>query len=466
MYPAFTVAEVRRAEQLELDRLGEDVLMRRAARGLATVVLEELRRSAGRVYGNRVLLVVGSGNNGGDGLWAGVTLARRGVRVSAWRTGSAVHAAGWAAFLAAGGRELDAAGALAELSRAAVVVDAVTGLGGRAGLRPEVAGFAAACATRRVPVVAVDLPSGIPADPPFVVPAPAHFPATTTVSFGGRKLCQAIEPARSACGRLVLVDIGLGTMTPEVVCWEPADVLAHWPVPGPSDDKYSRGVVGIDAGSASYPGAGVLATTGAVRAGAGMVRFVGVPEVAATVVERLPNVVAAPGRVQSLVLGSGWGRRPDGARIVAAAIDGGLPVVLDADALTLLPEVLHADVLLTPHAGELARLLDVPREQITADPVAAARQAVAQTGATVLLKGASQVVATPGHEAVELAVPGPAWTAQAGSGDLLAGICGALLAAGLPVRLAAVLAASAQALAAARQGGVPPQELDLQAALG
>ena len=166
------------------------------------------------------------------------------------------------------------------------------------------------------------------------------------------------------------------------------------------------------------------------------------------------------GRVQSLVLGSGWGDRPDGPEVVAAAVASGLPVVMDADALGMLPHRLHPQILLTPHAGELARLLGIAREQVTADPVAAVRHAVARTGGTVLLKGATQIVATPGRASVQVAVPGPAWTAQAGSGDLLAGICGALLAAGLPAPEAAVAGASIQAMAAP-DGPLPPQDYDL-----
>ena len=363
-------------------------------------------------------------------------------------------------------------------------MDGVAGIGGRAGLRAEVADFARACVAAAVPVVAVDLPSGIPADPPFTalaaageqsepvpVPVPArsttgnglatHFTAEVTVTFGGLKACHVIEPARSACGRIELVDIGLPELEPELEAWEPADVAAAWPVPGVGDDKYSRGVVGVDAGSTRYPGAAMLVATGAVRAGAGMVRFTGEPALAPAMLARLPNVVTAPGRVQALVLGSGWGERADGREVVAGAVATGLPMVIDADALQMLPYRLHPQVLLTPHAGELGRFLGIAREQVVADPVAAVRQAVVRTGGTVLLKGATQLVATPGQARVGVAVPGPGWTAQAGSGDLLAGICGALLAAGLPAPEAALAGASIQAMAATGRGPVPPQDLEL-----
>ncbi|MCW5952510.1 MAG: bifunctional ADP-dependent NAD(P)H-hydrate dehydratase/NAD(P)H-hydrate epimerase [Propionibacteriaceae bacterium] len=487
MRGVYSVATIRAAESAAIAVSGEAALMQRAAAALAAVVARELRTRRGAVHGARVLVVTGSGNNGGDALFAAARLARRGVRVRAWRPGSGVHEAGWLAFLAVGGRELDAAGADAALVETDLVIDGVAGIGGRAGLRTPVADFARACAVAQVPVVAVDLPSGVPADLPFVslvpageqtdpVPVPeparstigdglaAHFTADVTVTFGGLKACHVIEPARSACGRIELIDIGLPPMEPELECWEPADLRAAWPVPAATSDKYSRGVVGVDAGSVQYPGAGVLAVTGAVRAGAGMVRYLGPSEVARLVLERLPNVVTGEGRVQALALGSGWGDRPDGPDVVAAAVASGLPIVVDADALGMLPYRLHPQVLLTPHAGELARLLGIAREQVTADPVAAVRHAVARTGGTVLLKGATQVVATQGRTSVEIAVHFPSWTAQAGSGDLLAGICSALLAAGLPAPEAAAVGASIQAMAAPN-APLPPQEYDIAAVL-
>ena len=460
MYGAYRVDTIRTAEATAIARLGDDTLMQRAAAGLAAVVLRELRARRGAASGARVLLVVGSGNNGGDGLFAAVRLAKRGVRVSAWRAGSSVHAAGWTAFLAAG-RPVTAAEAQAELSRVDLVIDAVAGIGGRSGLRPEVATLATAAAG--VPVVAVDLPSGMPPEPPwppgfdggFTAEAggePSAFRAAVTVTFGGHKLCHVLEPARSGCGRVELVDIGLLLPDPDLRCWTPAEVAAAWPVPGPLSDKYSRGVVGIDAGSASYPGAAVLATAGAVGAGAGMVRFLGDVVVAQRVIDRFPSVVPVAGRVQSRVLGCGWGDRPNAARAIAEAVDSGLPVVLDADALRHVPGKVGAQVLLTPHAGELARLLECDRRAVEDDPVAAVMAASARYGATVLLKGATQLVAAPG-EIVQVAVPGPGWTAQAGSGDVLAGICGALLAAGIPTPDAAILAASIQAMTAASVAG-------------
>lgn len=452
----YTVAQIRAAEATAMAVLGPDALMQRAAAGLATAVLRRLR--GGGAYGARVLLVVGSANNGGDALFAGARLAARGVAVTAWRTGVGVHEAGWAAFLAAGGRERDAAGARAQLTRQRLVIDGVAGIGSRPGLDAELAAFAEACKALRVPVIAVDLPSGLAPEPPFR--DEPHFTADLTVTFGGHKLCQLLEPSRSSCGELELVDIGLDLPEPTVSRWTPDELAAAWPVPDANSDKYSRGVVGLDTGSVDYPGAAVLSAAGAVGAGAGMVRYLGPLPVAPHVLDRFPNVVVGQGRVQALVVGSGWGERKD-TGVVTRAMKAGVPMVVDADALRHLPtRGGHAAVVLTPHAGELARLLGLQRAEVEADPLAAVRTAVARTGCTVLLKGATQYVATPGEHRVWLAVPGPGWSAQAGSGDVLAGACGTLLAAGLPPFKAALAAASMQAIAARQYAGpMPPQTL-------
>ncbi|HEY3408558.1 MAG TPA: NAD(P)H-hydrate dehydratase [Propionicimonas sp.] len=452
----YTVAQIRAAEAAAMAVLGPDVLMQRAAAGLATAVLRRLR--GGGAYGARVLLVVGSGNNGGDTLFAGARLAARGVALSAWRTGSTVHEAGWAAFIAAGGRELDAGDALAQLPRQRLVIDGVAGIGSRPGLDAEVAAFAAACSDHGVPVVAVDLPSGLAPEPPFG--DEQHFVADLTVTFGGDKLCQLMEPARSACGELELVDIGLELGEPVVSRWDADDLAAVWPLPDARSDKYSRGVVGLDTGSVDYPGAAVLGAAGAVGAGAGMVRYLGPLPVAPRVLDRFPNVVVGQGRVQALVVGSGWGERKD-TGVVTRALKAGVPMVVDADALRHLPgRGGHAAVVLTPHAGELARLLGLQRAEVESDPLTAVRTAAARTGCTVLLKGATQYVATPGETRVLLAVPGPGWSAQAGSGDVLAGACGALLAAGLAPTHAALAAASIQAMTAGQYPGpLPPQAI-------
>ena len=229
------------------------------------------------------------------------------------------------------------------------------------------------------------------------------------------------------------------------------DLAAWWPVPGARSHKYTRGVVGLDTGSSAYPGAALLSVAGALGAGPGMVRYLGTasPEF---ILGRFPSVVVGPGQVQALVAGSGWGPCPEAERRLAEAVALRVPLVIDADALSVLPRRLPEESLLTPHAGELGRLLELERPHVEADPVAAAREGARRFGCTVLLKGAVQPVATSDGQ-VWLAVPGPAWTAQAGSGDVLAGACGTLLAAGLAPWRAGVLAASLQALTASRFPG-------------
>jgi hydroxyethylthiazole kinase-like uncharacterized protein yjeF len=461
MIAAYHVGEIRRAEAGAIAEVGAAALMQRAAAGVANVALAELKELTGGVYARRVLLLVGPGNNGGDGLYAGVRLLRRGVRVFAWRAAERVHSEGWEAFAAAGGRELSLAELARRLPDLDLVLDAILGIGGKPGLREPSAIVARQLRQAGVPVVAVDLPSGLDADS-GALPADA-IAAATTVTFGGLKLCQVLEPAASQCGVVRCLDIGLGRMDAALQAWQPADVAAAWPVPPVTAHKYTRGVVGVDAGSPTYPGAGLMCVAGAVRAGAGMVRYLGDAEIAAQVGRRLPNVVLTKGQVQAWVLGCGWGEQAYGAGKVRQAVGSGLPVVLDADALRYLDGVpLHSRVLLTPHAGEMARLLGVSRAAVEDDPVAQVLRAARETGAVVLLKSTNQLVAQPESGTVFRTVSGPAWTATAGAGDFLAGVCGALLAAGLDVRDAALAGASIQELASRRAGQtVVPQDMEL-----
>ncbi|MFN8136494.1 MAG: NAD(P)H-hydrate epimerase [Propionicimonas sp.] len=387
MIHGYSVARIREAESRAIARAGGDALMQRAAAGLAAAILRRLhdgRLGTGRggAYGSRVLLVVGSGNNGGDALFAGARLARRGVRVGAWRTGPGVHPGGWDAFLAAGGRDLDAAAARAELPRTDCVVDGVAGIGSRPGLAADVAAFASACVELRVPVVAVDLPSGLAPEPPFS--QEPHVVARLTVTFGGHKVCQLLEPTRSACGEVELVDLGLDLSGPAVTQWTDADLASAWPVPDAGSDKYSRGVVGLDTGSVDYPGAAVLTAAGAVGAGAGWSATSARPRWPPASSTGSPTWSSARDACRP------WCSAPAGATgrtgVVARAVGAGVPLVVDADALRHLPERGHAGVLLTPHAGELARLLGTSRPEVEADPPAAVRAAADATGC----RGAAQ----------------------------------------------------------------------------
>lgn len=475
---AYATDAIRAAEAEVMAVAGDDALMQLAARGLAVACAGRLRRRCGRVAGSRVLIVVGPGNNGGDGLFAGAWLARHGVRVFLWRVLDQVHKAGWRAATRAGATEVGLDRALALLPQLNQVVDAGFGIGGRQGISGPLARLAAAC-RGHVDVVAVDLPSGLGAD--TTRPGVPVFTADATVTFGAWKPCLLVSPARHHAGEVTFVDIGLTPQNPRLAVWEAGDVAHVWPFPTSASDKYARGVVGLDAGSEEYPGAGLLALGGAAFSGAGMIRFLGPESLRSTVVAHFPNVVHGEGRCQAYLCGPGWGSRDeDLAARLAATLDKGLPTVVDADALGVLPGKLQEHVLLTPHAGELARLLEVERELVEADPVAMVQAAADRTGATVLLKGATQYVAVPSRASgngggatagngggasgedsvVHVAVQGPAWTGQAGSGDTLAGICATLLAAGLDARTAAIAGASVQAITArSHPGPHPPQEL-------
>jgi hydroxyethylthiazole kinase-like uncharacterized protein yjeF len=199
--------------------------------------------------------------------------------------------------------------------------------------------------------------------------------------------------------------------------WTAADAAAWIAVPGADDDKYSRGVLGLVTGSERYPGAAVLGAEAALHTGVGMLRYLGGARDA--VLARRPEAVTAEGRVQAWVLGSGVD--PDN-RAVGAE---GVPAVLDAGALGLVGEA-RGPVILTPHAGELARLVSVDRAEVAADPAGAAARAADRFGATVLLKGSTTYVRGPGIELE--ARTAPPWLATAGAGDALGGILGALLA--------------------------------------
>ena len=446
----YSADEIREAEAPLLASLPDGALMRRAAYGLATSIAGEL----GTVSGRCVCAVVGSGDNGGDALWAATYLRRRGARATAILLNpEKAHPKALAAFTRAGGRIVQKLPLSTDL-----VIDGVVGISGSGPLRPNAAAVFDAVQAAGVPVVAVDLPSGVDvhtgaADGPHVTPA-------VTVTFGGLKPVHALRD----CGRVELIDIGLDLPASAMVGFEADDVAARWPVPGPHDDKYTQGVTGVMAGSETYPGAAILCTGAAVAATSGMVRYAGTA--AAEVVSHWPEVIATPGhasagRVQAWVVGPGLGTDETAAAALCFALESDVPVIVDADGLTILaahPELVagrSAPTVLTPHAGEYARLAgSAPGE----DRVGATRRLADQLGVTVLLKGNVTVIAEP-HGTAYLNVAGQSWAATAGSGDVLSGIVGALLASGLPPGEAAAAAAFVHARAAdmaARDPGPAP----------
>jgi hydroxyethylthiazole kinase-like uncharacterized protein yjeF len=436
----YSADAIREAEAPLLASLPDGVLMRRAANGLATAIARELLVRTG---GIAVCAVVGSGDNGGDALWAATFLRRRGASTAAVLLNpERTHPKALAAFCKAGGRVVQSFPATADL-----VVDGVVGISGAGPLRPAAAEIFAAVDEAGIPVVAVDIPSGVDVQTGAVSGPAVH--AALTVTFGGLKPVHALGD----CGRVELVDIGLDLPEPDLMSFDSADVAARWPMPGPKDDKYTQGVTGVLAGSATYPGAAVLCTGAAVAATSGMVRYAG--SAAQQVLSHWPEVIASPspsaaGRVQAWAVGPGLGTDDVGASALWFALDTNLPVIVDADALTILaahPDLLadrRAPTVLTPHAGEFARLAGSPPGD---DRVAATRRLADRFGATVLLKGNVTVIAEPGGP-VYVNPAGQSWAATAGSGDVLSGIIGALLAAGLPPGEAAAAGAFVHAHAA------------------
>ncbi|OLE29275.1 MAG: bifunctional ADP-dependent (S)-NAD(P)H-hydrate dehydratase/NAD(P)H-hydrate epimerase [Catenulispora sp. 13_1_20CM_3_70_7] len=397
MRTAFSVEQVRRAEAELIARLPDGELMQ------------------------RVVVVAGSGDNGGDALFAGARLARRGAVVEAVLLDEKrAHSGGLAALRAAGGRAV-AAGEW-RFSGADLVLDGVVGIGGRGGLRP-----AAAAVFEQIEnsvLLAVDIPSGVDADTGEVGDSAVR--ADVTVTFGACKPGLLISPGAEHVGELEFVDIGLTLEgAPVLEALEAADVQALLPITSAESNKYRRGVVGVAAGSPRYPGAAVLATGAALRSGVGAVRFVGAPEVCDGVLAHYPEVLIGTGRVQSLA-------EP-------------VPVLVDADGLAALPHPVDRPhpTLLTPHAGEAARLLGEPwtADRVEARRLEAVRELADRLRCTVLLKGSTTLIAEPDRPTVRVNPTGTPALATAGSGDVLSGLAAGLLAAGLSAYDAAAVGA-------------------------
>lgn len=478
MIHAWTPADIRAAERPLLEDGEGPALMARAAAGLAACIVRELKSARGRLYGARLVVLAGSGNNGGDALFAAASVAKRGVMTTAVLSAERVHPKALAAFERAGGTTIRYAATNgstadgsateqlsrqvgAEIAAADVLVDGILGTGAAGALRGAAAelvqavlesradptdgighgpghGPGAGPARRSRPlVIACDLPSGINAETGEA--SQPVLPADVTVTFGGAKTGLLLDPAAALAGRIETVDIGLGQLlpVPRLRRLEAKDLARLWPVPQRTDHKYTRGVLGIVAGSAAYPGAALLAATAAAATGIGMIRYLGPSEVSRQINLMTPEAVCsqdavADSHVQAWLAGPGTDGDDTQSQRIRDAIASGLPVIADAGAFDVLPAELGPQVVLTPHAGELVRILaaqgvETDREHVEASPAEFAALAAGLTGATVLLKGAVTVVAAP-DGALFSQDDGPDWLATAGSGDTLAGILGALAA--------------------------------------
>ncbi|MBW8825441.1 MAG: NAD(P)H-hydrate dehydratase [Acidobacteria bacterium] len=421
MIPVLTPDEVRAVDEAAPEPVA--VLIGRAGAAVARSALELL----GGGYGRRVVVIAGKGNNGADGREAARLLRRRGVRVEV----------------------VDATDAAAVLPSCDLVIDAAYGTGFRGSWNAP---------STDAPVLAVDIPSGVDAGTGDACDGVLH--AVRTVTFAALKPGLLFGAGARLAGEIDLADIGLDVSRATAHVVEHLDVAAWLPARRPDSHKW-KAAAWVVAGSAGMTGAATLATRGAQRAGAGYVRLSSPGAVTDAPVEAvavdLPGVgwadevLADVGRFKAMVVGPGLGRASDD-DIRRLAADCPLPMVLDGDALTALaaappgfwaetlarraqlPTTRGAARVLTPHDGEYARLAGEPPGP---DRIDAARRLAAATGCTVLLKGSTTVVAEPDGSAL-LATQGDARLATAGTGDVLAGIIGALLAQGMaPARAAA-----------------------------
>lgn len=445
----------------------EPALMQRAAAGLAGVCRELLAGSSGRrgVRGAAVVGLIGSGNNGGDALWAMARLARRGAQVTALGAPERMHPEGLRALRQEGGRVLTLAdpGALAACRAANLALDGIVGIGGAGPLRPEVVPALAELAAAGVPIVAVDIPSGVAADTGEVVGAAVR--AAVTVTFGVMKPGLLLSPGRECAGVVCLIDIGLpaAELTPAAHALSLADLAG--PRLDPTGYKYSRGVVQVTASSAPYPGAQHLATAGARGSGVGMVALHSGPGASpGPVVASHPDIVVSEeplfARADARVIGPGLGEGEQARGLLMAHLADPAPLVVDASGLSLLAEIAGKQALaarsaagrftvVTPHEGEFSRL----GYSIRGGRLASAQLAARELGVTVVLKGPGTVVAAPDGSPCYIDTLGAPELGTAGSGDVLAGLCAGLLA-GAARRLGDRLDWAEVTLAAARAVGL------------
>lgn len=449
---AYPVARVREAEEAFPRALTDGTLMARAAWAAAQVAIAMLHEDGRLLTGARVVVLTGTGNNGGDALWAGANLAARGVAVQAITTGEHVHPAGRDALLRAGGGLCSWSSspdrAVHLLRGADLILDGLVGIGAKGPLRSPAADLVQVAAGTGSRVLAIDLPSGLDADT-GAVPGPI-LPADRTVTFGCAKPGLLLAPGCTVVGRVHIIDIGIAAALAEPACqWLSDDTLSDLSSqlsPRADDHKYRRGVIGVVAGSRRYPGAALLTAGAALRSGVGLVRFLDRDDgCAQQVVGRHPEVVvtevnsdltrgAGAQRVDAWICGPGLEQQD--VVSVESILRTGVPVVLDATALTVIAEgselrdllaLRRVPTVLTPHYGEARRLAQAFGQELVGEPLADAECLARSTGCIVLLKGPGSVIAGPGVPWVNRT--GGAELACAGSGDVLSGLLGGLIAA-------------------------------------
>jgi ADP-dependent NAD(P)H-hydrate dehydratase / NAD(P)H-hydrate epimerase len=477
MLPVVTADEMRALDRATIDEIGlaAVTLMETAGRAVARVAEAELAGGGGRGH---VAIVCGPGNNGGDGFVAARVLRDAGhdavVYLAVSRASIRGDAASHLAILErAGGlvRQLDTAQELGELgdaiAGAPLVIDALFGVGLVRPIEGHLADVVSLMnhAQRRL---AVDIPSGLHADTGRVLGACVD--AHVTVTMAARKVALASAPGFARCGRIEVADIGVprGVIATQAVragLVEETDVVRWLPRAGLLDHKGQRGHLVVIGGLPGMRGAGRLAATAALRAGAGLVTLATAGDVTAD--DSVMTRALATGigdwlaDKAAVVIGPGLGQSDAAAGWLGEVLASGVPAVLDADALNLVSGIVesiaHASgpIVLSPHPGEAARLLGVTAAEIEADRLAAARTLAARSRAIVVLKGARTIVCdgTLGDDFCAINPTGGPALATGGSGDVLSGVLGALLAQGVPAIDAARAAVYVHGLAGEQLAG-------------
>jgi hydroxyethylthiazole kinase-like uncharacterized protein yjeF len=433
-----TVAQMAAADKAAIaaGTSGEE-LMERAGAAVADAV-------SARFEPDRAVVLAGPGNNGGDGYVVARRLAERGWRVVV----EALSPPKSADARTAAARWQGETRALGETAggREGLVIDALFGAGLDRPLSTGLGRLARNLERDGARVVAIDTPSGVAGDTGRPL-GPNCLRADLTVTFHRRKIAHALLPGRSLCGEIVVADIGLGPAATGLFVNEPPLWRDRFPWPAATAHKHARGGLIVVSGEAWSTGAARLAARAGLRVGAGLVTLLSPPESLAINAAHLEAVMLRPfetdlelesaaSSVEAVVIGPAAGVTEATLSNVLALARTGAALVIDADALTVFREdpeelfqVLDRDDVLTPHVGEFERVFP---GLLAASPerIAAARQAAARAQAVVLLKGPDTVVAAPdGRAAVNL--DAPPWLATAGSGDVLAGLIGGLIAQGM-----------------------------------
>jgi hydroxyethylthiazole kinase-like uncharacterized protein yjeF len=455
-----TTSEMERADRLAVAGGGSGfALMLRAGQAVANAAVDLVDQGS-------ILVVAGCGNNGGDGFVAATELAARGHDVSVILLGAQDSLKGDAALAAQGWKGPVLPCDLSALGSPALIIDALFGAGLNRPVRGDPHATIEAINANGAPVLSIDLPSGINGTTGAIMGTAVR--ATETVTFFRKKPAHLLLPGRIHCGRVRVADIGI----PDAVLDEirPAtfeNVQDHWqdafPVPRIDGHKYARGHAVVVSGNLTSTGAARLSARGALRAGAGLVTVlspddalgVHAASLTAVMVRRMNGAaefaeILTDRRLNACVIGPGAGVGEETRALVLAALAARPALVLDADALTsfadapdhlfeAVKQIENPNIVLTPHEGEFHRLFsEMSNKYPLRSKLERVRAASGRSGAVVLLKGPDTVVASPDGRAT-IAANAPPWLATAGSGDVLSGMIGGLLAQGVPVFEAACI---------------------------